>query len=217
MLPISDHVHTAAQAWAAAVAVQRRRAAGYERITMAKLLHEPIAPIVVSALPPPPPPLPVAPLPQVLVPAWQEIRDEVARQAGVDREVLYRDGGRKLAIVALRHLAVALTRRLTTLSFPAIARRYGLRDHTSAWHATLRMRPLTNALDRELTDADPPGRWVERSLLLLKDRNDLMRARYRAKACRTEGRHDHSSTAAGQIPAGVEDSCQNWHSQQRKL
>jgi hypothetical protein len=52
--------------------------------------------------------------------------------------------------------ACALTRRLSGLSLPAIAREFGLRDHTSALYAVSRMQQILDATgaDRGRLDAD---------------------------------------------------------------
>jgi hypothetical protein len=126
-------VSTAAQVWTAARAAHYRRPAAYEQ-------RRP------RLIPPPAP----APMPPRL--AWTVIHDEVAQQAGVERWTLSKDGGRKLATVSLRQLAVALTRRLTSLSLPAIGRRYGV-DHSTIVNSVARMRPLMAVLELELADA----------------------------------------------------------------
>jgi Bacterial dnaA protein helix-turn-helix len=116
--------------------------------------------------------MPSAPI--LKLPTWTEIRDQVARQAGVEPHLLTKAGGRKLQIVSLRQLAISLTRRLTDLSFPAIGRRYGL-DHSTIVNSVARMRPLMAALERDLTDAAPVRAWVGRGLLLLPAHVSAMR------------------------------------------
>jgi hypothetical protein len=49
---------------------------------------------------------------------------------------------RKAYIVFPRHIAVYLSKILTTLSFPQISRRFGGRDHTTALHAARRIADI---------------------------------------------------------------------------
>jgi hypothetical protein len=165
-LPL-DHVNTAAAVWAAAAAVQRRRVAAYVRL--------PAQPEAPQRAEPEPPPAPIV-LPAV---PWEAIRDEVARQANVECWMLSKSGGRKLRTVALRQLAVALTRRLTRLSLPVIARKFQLRDHTTVLWAVTRMRPLIAVLELELTDEDTVADWVRGALPLLAAHVAEIRAKYR--------------------------------------
>jgi hypothetical protein len=98
---------------------------------------------------------------------------------------IHKGGGRRLPEVALRQLAVSLTRRLAGLSLPETARRYGLRDHTTALHGIRRMRSLMAILELELGEEDPVERWVERALPLLDEHIAEIRRRHRS-AQRTE-------------------------------
>jgi hypothetical protein len=110
-LPL-DHVRTAADAWAAAIAVHRRRVAAYERLSAA------------------PPPTEEREQPERL--ASEEpmrrsvsIAAELARQLGVPTIEIKKETGRGLAWVAFRQLGMALTARLTKLSLKQIGRVYG--------------------------------------------------------------------------------------------
>jgi Bacterial dnaA protein helix-turn-helix len=151
-----DHVRTAAEVWAAAIATHRRRVSAYERF-LATI--EPPAKTPQPVEPGPPPAVPKPPS----VP-WEDIRNEVARRARVERGTLLKDGGRKLQTAALRQLALALTRKLTAASFPVIGRLYGV-DHSTAIHAVRRMAAILDATG--LTEADSVPVWVEAALPLL--------------------------------------------------
>jgi Bacterial dnaA protein helix-turn-helix len=159
--PMPDACRSAADVWQVARATHRRRVASYEKQQVPEF--------------PAPPPAPIPPKPP-----WWAIRDEVARQGGVEPHQLDKDGGRKLPIVALRQLSIALTRHLCRLSFPAIGRRYGI-DHSTAVNAVRRMMPLMALLELEVAADDHPRRWVERALPLLAAHVDGIRAKYRNK------------------------------------
>jgi hypothetical protein len=101
----------------------------------------------------------------------------------VPPEALLKGYGRGLPAVAIRQLAVALTRRLTRLSLPVIARHLGLRDHTTAIHAISRMRPIMAVLELELGDEDQLERWVACALPLVFTHLGEMRGKHGEKSC----------------------------------
>lgn len=67
-----------------------------------------------------------------------EISDVVCRHYGVS-EIDLRSRRRTKELVEPRHIALYLSRRLTTCSLPDIARYYGDRDHTTVLHAARKM------------------------------------------------------------------------------
>ncbi len=67
----------------------------------------------------------------------EAIQDAVCEQVGVERERLL-SPSRTADVVQARQLAMYLTRDLTDLSLPQIARAFGRRDHTTVIHAVRR-------------------------------------------------------------------------------
>jgi hypothetical protein len=172
-LAIYDDVRTAVDVRARAFAVFERRRAAYMKLAAA----------------PPAEPVPRAeargPLP--FAPTWKAICNEIARQVGLPSQALLKGHGRGMPTIALRQLAAALTRRLTGLSFPTIARHLGLRDHTTALYAVSRMQPLMAALEPELGEEDTVQRWVECALPLLFLHIAEIRAKNRAHGVAMHG------------------------------
>lgn len=64
----------------------------------------------------------------------QLILDETSRQFGFSIEEI-QGGSRRRPLVTARQIAMYVTRQLTELSYPAIAREFGGRDHTTVIHA----------------------------------------------------------------------------------
>lgn len=52
-----------------------------------------------------------------------------------------------------RHIAIAIVKRMTTLSLPQIGHRFGGRDHTTVLYAVRKLDPLVEAIWREQPDA----------------------------------------------------------------
>jgi len=72
------------------------------------------------------------------------IQQACARHFGVSRTEM-RSPRRSATTVRTRHVAMYLARELTEHSLPAIARRFGGRDHTTALHACRKVARLVEA------------------------------------------------------------------------
>lgn len=83
------------------------------------------------------PPLPASAVADANVPRIATIVDYVSGVTGVGLTMLF-SGCRRAKTVSARHMAIWLTRRLTTHSLPAIGRHFGGRDHTTIMHACRR-------------------------------------------------------------------------------
>jgi hypothetical protein len=70
-----------------------------------------------------------------------DIARATADHFGLDPHALFARGGGR-AVVRARHLAIYLTRRLTTKSFAEIGERFGAPDHTLARYAVRRIEGL---------------------------------------------------------------------------
>jgi chromosomal replication initiator protein len=71
----------------------------------------------------------------------QLILDETSRQFGFSIEEI-QGGSRRRPLVTARQIAMYVTRQLTELSYPAIAREFGGRDHTTVIHAVDKISAL---------------------------------------------------------------------------
>ena len=71
----------------------------------------------------------------------QELLDEIARLLGFSVDAL-RGKSRQRPLVAARQEAMYVFRELTDLSYPAIARLFGGRDHTTVIHAVEKIQRL---------------------------------------------------------------------------
>ncbi|MBU0595596.1 chromosomal replication initiator protein DnaA [Candidatus Bipolaricaulota bacterium] len=69
------------------------------------------------------------------------IKEEVAAQCNLKRQDL-ESSSRKKEISHARHLAIYLARELTNHSFPAIAREFGNRDHTTIMHSYVKVKTM---------------------------------------------------------------------------
>lgn len=63
-------------------------------------------------------------------------------------------------VVRVRQAAMAIIRRITSLSFPRIGEFFGGRDHSTVIHANRKMLPHIAALNQELTEWSTPAEWV---------------------------------------------------------
>jgi chromosomal replication initiator protein len=97
------------------------------------------------------------------VPDVEEIQRIVADRLGVTPDDL-RSRNRTSAIARARQVAMYLTRELTDLSLPAIARAFGRRDHTTVIHAIRRVSQrstedpaLARTLEELTTRLRPPA------------------------------------------------------------
>jgi len=63
-------------------------------------------------------------------------------------------------IVAARMVAMAITKRLTSRSFPYIGEQFGGRDHTTVLHAFKKMRPFIAAAAAVLPDTATVDEWA---------------------------------------------------------
>lgn len=63
-------------------------------------------------------------------------------------------------IVKPRSAAMAIIRRITSMSFPQIGKFFGGRDHSTILHANRKMAHHIAALNQELTDWSTPAEWV---------------------------------------------------------
>jgi hypothetical protein len=162
-----DHVRTAAEVWAAALATHRRRVAAYIRLeAQAPPTDEP-SPVTIEEEAPPP--------------SWRGVISELSRQTGIPASWLRKgDESRGQPITALRQLAMALLVKLGHMSLPAVARMFGGMNHTTALHARERMRPILDAC--ELTEADPSQVWIEAALPLVLVHVAQLRAKNRTNA-----------------------------------
>lgn len=105
------------------------RVVAYSSLTDAPITRRLVEQALPGAGPPPsaPKPVPVA-----------EIQDAACEQLGVSREQLL-SPSRVGSVVEARQLAMYLTRDLTELSLPQIARAFERRDHTTVMHALKRV------------------------------------------------------------------------------
>ncbi|MEY2995836.1 MAG: chromosomal replication initiator protein DnaA, partial [Actinomycetota bacterium] len=71
----------------------------------------------------------------------QELLEEIARLLGFSVDAL-RGKSRQRPLVAARQEAMYVFRELTDLSYPAIARLFGGRDHTTVIHAVEKIQRL---------------------------------------------------------------------------
>jgi len=69
------------------------------------------------------------------------IKEEVAAQCNLKTEDL-ESSSRKKEITYARHIAIYLSRELTNHSFPAIAREFGNRDHTTIMHSYVKVKTM---------------------------------------------------------------------------
>jgi chromosomal replication initiator protein len=69
------------------------------------------------------------------------IKDEVAAQCNLKRQDL-ESSSRKKEISHARHIAIYLSRELTSHSFPAIGREFGNRDHTTIMHSYVKVKTM---------------------------------------------------------------------------
>jgi len=69
------------------------------------------------------------------------IKEEVAAQCNLKAEDL-ESSSRKKEITYARHIAIYLSRELTNHSFPAIAREFGNRDHTTIMHSYVKVKTM---------------------------------------------------------------------------
>jgi len=69
------------------------------------------------------------------------IKEEVAAQCNLKRQDL-ESSSRKKEISHARHIAIYLSRELTTHSFPAIGREFGNRDHTTIMHSYVKVKTM---------------------------------------------------------------------------
>jgi hypothetical protein len=67
-------------------------------------------------------------------------------------------------LVLPRHIAMALCRELTGLSYPTIGRRFGGRDHTTVMHAADKFRPQCAAVRTRLLPDAPVIHWAREML-----------------------------------------------------
>lgn len=96
-----------------------------------------------------------------LKPHWLIIQETVAAEFGVSRLDLISDR-RSQREVMPRHIAMYLTRRLTTHSLPFISRQFGRRDHTTVLRAIQKIdyrrkvkAELHDLLERLETNLEP--------------------------------------------------------------
>ena len=94
-----------------------------------------------------------------------EIQEAVCSELGVSRDLML-SASRTADVSRARQLAMYLTRELTELSLPAIAREFNRRDHTTVLHAIRRVQdgttrdPTVARQVSELADALTPARSI---------------------------------------------------------
>ncbi|HZP76630.1 MAG TPA: helix-turn-helix domain-containing protein [Pseudolabrys sp.] len=96
----------------------------------------------------------------------EQIQIEVARAFAVNRNDML-SPRRAQEIVVPRQVAVALARLLTRRSYPEIGKRFG-RDHTTILHTVQKMKPLCDALVREVKSDAPLTVWVRAAKALIE-------------------------------------------------
>lgn len=72
-------------------------------------------------------------------------------------------------LIAPRHFAMALARRLTGRSLPFIGRHFGGRDHTTVLHAVRKMRPVIEAIAAGLKENATAEEWARAGRLQLDE------------------------------------------------
>ena len=63
-------------------------------------------------------------------------------------------------LVSPRHLAIMLAAHLTSLSYPAIGRHFGNRDHTTIMHAVAKMKPVLAMISPDLGYQNSAEDWA---------------------------------------------------------
>lgn len=94
-----------------------------------------------------------------LHPSIPDIKRAVCAEFAITRTEM--DSARREAhLVAPRHFAIALTRRLTGRSLPFIGRHFGNRDHTTVLHAVRKMQGVIDTVAERLPEAATVEDWV---------------------------------------------------------
>ena len=91
-------------------------------------------------------------------PSVKEICAEVCRQFKVKKMDL-ESARRWLEIAQARHAAFALSKHLTSLSYPAIGRMLN-RDHTTIMHACHKYQPIMDMVAMKVPEGSPLDVWV---------------------------------------------------------
>jgi hypothetical protein len=76
---------------------------------------------------------------------------------------------REAHLIAPRHFAMALARRLTGRSLPFIGRHFGGRDHTTVLNAVRKMRPVIAAIEPRMTENATAEEWARAGRLALAE------------------------------------------------
>jgi hypothetical protein len=133
---------------------------------------------------------------------WRSVWLEISRQTGIPAEQIKRDDeGRSQPVVAYRQLAIALTHKLTAMPLKAMARIYGLQNHSTILHTKAAMAPIIDAVG--LTEEDSVPAWVEACLPLVLVHVAECRARNRKRCtamARSDGRFRQRETYKGFPP-----------------
>jgi len=87
-----------------------------------------------------------------------KIIESVMLQTGIDKPAMLGDS-RIWPLVRARHIAMALSHHLTSMSLPAIGREFN-RDHTTVLHAVRRMGPIVSEVTKRLTMDNWLAEWV---------------------------------------------------------
>ena len=87
------------------------------------------------------------------------IQETVCALFGISiREMV--SGRRHSNLVTPRHLAIMLAAHLTSLSYPAIGRHFGNRDHTTIMHAVSKMKPVLAIIGPTLGYENSAEEWA---------------------------------------------------------
>jgi hypothetical protein len=95
------------------------------------------------------------------------VQEAVCRRTQVRRNDLL-SSRRDAAVILPRHIAMALTKYLTTKSLPEIGRQFGGKDHTTVLHACRKMEAVIHAVALELGPSASLDDWVLAVLDLAK-------------------------------------------------
>ncbi len=142
-----------------------QRAAEREEKALAEKLDHDRAVALAMAFPPEEPNLP--PLNIEHPPTAREIQKELCRQWPIALVHILSER-RAREIVLPRHVAIALTKRLTLLSLPAIGRWFGNREHTTILHSTRKMAPIIEYVDATIAPDASLADWVSAAIAASK-------------------------------------------------
>jgi len=92
-------------------------------------------------------------------PSIPDIKRAVCAQFDITRADI-ESARREAHIVAPRHLAMALARRLSMRTLVFIGRHFGGRDHTTVKHAVRKMQPVVDAVASRLPESATAEEWA---------------------------------------------------------